>query len=332
MDKFNDGFRFRTEISTPSECLHLDHTKTFFTIGSCFADHIGAILKTNKFPVTVNPFGTVYDPVSIHRLLKYVIDHTSPDPSDFVERDGIYFCDELHSSVNASSPELLQKKISELISAIRSQFTASDIFLITFGTAWVYVRKDRGKQVANCHKLPGTLFSKQLLQPEQVINSFKDIYALIRKSNPAAQFILTVSPVRHIKDSLELNAVSKSVIRLSAHQLSELPGVFYYPAFEMMNDDLRDYRYYSADLIHPNEQAIEYIWEHLKYFLFGPDTRNLIERYEKIRRSLSHRPFNEHSSAHQAFLNNLIKEMTELNDQLDLSKEIAEIRSRLSQL
>lgn len=331
MDKFNEGFRFRTEINNPSECLNIDHSNSFFTIGSCFADNIGLKLKQSKFPVTVNPFGTVYDPVSIHRLLKYVLSNTIPDQSGYIDRDGIYFCDELHSSINATSPKLLDEKISAIFGDIQASLANSNVFLITWGTAWVYTRNNSGRQVANCHKLPGTLFSKKLLQTEEVEDSFRNMYDLLRLSNPDAKFILTVSPVRHIRDSLEMNGVSKSALRLSAHQLTKLSGVFYYPAFEIMNDDLRDYRFYSADLIHPNEQAVDYIWEHLKRFLFNPDTSSLIDRYEKIRRSISHRPFNQQSPAYKIFLENLLREASVLKGKLDLSEEITEIHERLKQ-
>jgi len=329
MDRNNEGFRFRTETGNPSTCLDLTYSSTFFTIGSCFADNTGSKLREHKFITAVNPFGTVYDPLSIHRLIKYAIENSTPDTATYVERDGIYFCDELHSSVNASSPEALSLKISELIKYVRRQFLHADVFLITYGTAFIYNRIDTGKPVANCHKLPGRLFDKKLLNPQDVITSFLEVHTLIRKINAAARFILTVSPVRHLKDTLELNAVSKAVLRLAVHNLKEVPGVFYFPAFEIMNDDLRDYRFYAADMIHPNDQAIDYIWSHLRQFLFGSETLDLVARVEKLNRSFNHRPFNPASGSYKKFLESLEKEILEFNPKIDLSNELSEVRKLL---
>lgn len=332
MDKFNEGFRFRTETGNPSTCLYLTYLNNFFTIGSCFADNTGKKLHELKFNAVVNPFGTVYDPLSVHRLLKYALLNVVPADSTFVERDGIFFCDELHSSIHAESPEALSKKIYEIISNVHSRLIKADVFLITYGTAFIYSRKDTGKPVANCHKLHGQLFEKKLLSPEEVISSFSEIYALIRNINPQAKFLITVSPVRHTKDTLELNSVSKSVLRLAAHHLKDLPGVFYYPAFEIMNDDLRDYRYYASDLIHPNEQAVEYIWSHLKHFLFPAQTLELITRIEKINLSLAHRTFYLTSVSHKKFLEALNREMLDLNREVDFSRELESVQRKLNKI
>jgi len=329
MDRNNEGFRFRTETGNPSTCLDLNYSSSFFTIGSCFADNTGNKLREHKFISTVNPFGTVYDPLSIHRLIKYAIENNAPDAATFVEREGIFFCDELHSSVNATSGEELSKKINELVADVHKQVQHADVFLITYGTAFIYNRIDTGKPVANCHKLPGRLFDKKLFNPQDVVTSFLEVYELIRKIKPAARFILTVSPVRHLKDTLELNAVSKAVLRLAVHNLKEVPGVFYFPAFEIVNDDLRDYRFYAADLIHPNEQALDYIWSHLRQFLFGSETLDLVARVEKLNRSINHRPFNPVSGSYKKFLESLEKEILEFNPRIDLSTELSEVRKLL---
>ncbi|MFZ9981064.1 MAG: GSCFA domain-containing protein [Cyclobacteriaceae bacterium] len=329
MDKTSEGFRFRTEIGKSASCLDLTYSSTFFAIGSCFAENTGTILQERKFIASVNPFGTIYDPLSIHRLIKYAVENNTPDPSGFVERDGLFFCDEIHSSVHAGSREALNIKINELVAEVHRQIIITDVFLVTYGTAFIYSRMDSGKSVANCHKLPGGLFEKKLLSVEEIITSFLEVHSLIRKINPASRFILTVSPVRHLKDTLELNVVSKAVLRLAVHKLKELPGVFYFPAFEIMNDDLRDYRFYAADMIHPSDQAIDYIWSHLRLCLFEPETLDLMARVEKLNRSLNHRPFNPESSSHKKFLKSLEQEILELNPIIDLSRELSEVKALL---
>ena len=329
MDRNTEGFRFRTETGNPSTCLDLNYSSVFFTIGSCFADNAGNKLREHKFISSVNPFGTVYDPLSIHRLIKYAIENNAPDAATFVEREGIFFCDELHSSVNATSREGLSKKINELVADVHKRIKHADVFLITYGTAFIYNQIATGKPVANCHKLPGRLFDKNLLNPQDIVTSFSEVHELIRKVNPDARFILTVSPVRHLKDTLELNAVSKAVLRLAVHNLKEVPGVFYFPAFEIMNDDLRDYRFYAADLIHPNEQALDYIWSYLSQFLFGTEMLDLMGRVEKLNRSLNHRPFNPASGSYKKFLESLEKEILEFNPKIDLSNELSEVRKLL---
>lgn len=330
MDKFSEAFRFRTGIGDPDRCLDLDYSSRFFTIGSCFAEQIGSSIRNLKFNISVNPFGTVYDPISIHRLLDYALDNHGPGPASYVERDGVFYCDEFHSSVHATSVESLNEKIRELIQTVHHDLRHADVLMITWGTAWSYSRKDSGKPVANCHKMPGQLFSKTLLQPSELIASFHAMYDRIRKINPEIKLMLTISPVRHVKDTLELNAVSKSVLRLAAHELSQLPGVSYYPAFEIMTDDLRDYRFYGPDLIHPNEQAVDYIWNHLKYFLFSEATRSIMERCEKIIRSLAHRPYQSQTESHQKFLQRLVQEINELNGQVDFSKEWSALQNQLN--
>lgn len=332
MDSKDKAIRFRTEIGEPSEYFGLSHSARFFTIGSCFSETIGERLSACKIQAAVNPFGTIYDPISIHRLLSYAVENQLPDRTSFVQRDGIFFCDEFHSSVYAPSPDLLEEKLNDIIQSAHAHLKQTDVVLITYGTAWSYVRKDSGRQVANCHKLSSGLFEKRLLTVSEITESFDKILNRIRSIRPDALVMLTVSPVRHIKDTLTGNSVSKALLRVAAHELIKQNQVYYYPAFEILTDDLRDYRFYEGDLIHPNAQAVEYIWQHFSKMAFSEQTLHLIFQWEKTRIALAHRPFHPSSEAHKKFLIQLQGDLLEISKRLPLQDELKELDHRITQL
>lgn len=321
MDKSGKRSTFRTEIETPTWSPGLNHSTRFFTVGSCFSENIGRQLSEMKVETTVNPFGTIYDPISIHRLLEYALLDQIPERSSIIERDGLFFCDEFHSSNHALNTSLLQDLLAGILRDAKAHLMNCNFVLITYGTAWVYHRKNSDKVVANCHKLPAALFEKRLLTISEITESFKKISDTFIRLNSNVRFLLTVSPVRHLKDKLEGNSLSKSILRVAANELADGSRVFYYPAFEIMNDDLRDYRFYGSDLIHPNDQAINYIWEHFLRTFFSNDAIQLMDRWNRIRQGLKHRPFQPGSSAHQAFLLQLRNELSELSQLLPVQEE-----------
>lgn len=324
--------RFRTEIDFSKENLNLHHGVQFFTIGSCFADQIGERLNENKFSVCINPFGNVYDPLSIFRLLSYTIDDQRPSPEDYIERDGLIYCDELHSSFNDSEKQKLQNQIDQCFIKSRNALLSSDVLLITFGTAWSYSRMDSGKSVANCHKLPSSNFEKKLLSDDSICSAFEQLQEKLLNIRPKIKIILTVSPVRHTRDSLEGNAVSKAILRVACHKLISNSFIAYFPAYEIMMDDLRDYRFYEADLIHPNQQAIDYIWFHFKKSYFSMPTQGLLVKWDKIRKSLEHKSFNQKSNTYHAFLNDLLTEIKSIGNQLDIESEQKAIEKRIDEI
>ncbi|MEY3405825.1 MAG: hypothetical protein RL161_1255 [Bacteroidota bacterium] len=332
MDSKDKAIRFRTEIGEPSEYLGLSHSARFFTIGSCFSETIGERLRACKFQAAVNPFGTIYDPISIHRLLSYAIENQIPDRTSFVQRDGIFFCDEFHSSIYAPSTDLLEEKLKGIIQSAHEELKQVNVLVITYGTAWSYVRKDSGKQVANCHKLSSGIFEKRLLTLSEISDSFKNFSDRFSMIRPDALVMLTVSPVRHIKDTLTGNSVSKAILRVAAHALTNQSNVHYYPAFEILMDDLRDYRFYDGDLIHPNTQAVEYIWQHFSKMAFSEKTLQLIDQWEKIRIALAHRPFHPTSEAHKKFLIQLQSDLLQISKRLQLQDELNELSHRITQL
>ncbi|MFM7856477.1 MAG: GSCFA domain-containing protein [Flammeovirgaceae bacterium] len=319
----------RTELIPKLPGCKVSHSTRLLTMGSCFADAIGNQLLANKFTVSVNPFGTVYNPVSLHHLLNLTLNNQSAADNGFLVREDIHLHHSFHSQFWALSKEELTIQLQSTITEQHYWLMGTDVLLLTYGTAFVYVKNSTGKVVSNCHKVPSQNFSKKLLSVEDVVDSFKDTFEKLKQQKPNLQCVLTVSPVRHTKDGLEQNAVSKSVLRLACHRLQELNDVHYFPAFELMMDDLRDYRFYKTDRIHPTDEAEEYIGEKFADCFFDESTKKILNEWHEIKSALHHKPFQPKTVAHQAFLQNLLKRLTAISHKMNVQHELAELQSRL---
>src|SRR5688572_1345557 len=253
---------FRTELTPKPTAFQLNHAAKVVTAGSCFSEVIGQKLEKYKVATLTNPFGTIFNPLSVCKLLQVCAGADVELADSFVENNGRWFSFDFHSSFSATSEEELYENLDEVIVKTRRFLKKADVLILTFGTANVYRHNISGETIANCHKLPGGTFCKETLLPEEIINAVAETHSLLRELNPNLKLVLTVSPVCHIKDTLELNSVSKSVLRLATHYLSQqLPGITYFPSYELLLDDLRDYRFYKEDLLHPTASAEQYIWE-----------------------------------------------------------------------
>jgi hypothetical protein len=323
---------FRTELTVSPSDKAITHKSRLLTVGSCFADEVGQKLADNKFQALVNPFGTIFNPLSLFELLEKSLSG-EPLRTMPVERDGLFFHYGLHSRYFAESPEainqLVRRQMQQTADFLQAPANSDKWLIITLGTAWIYALEESGVPVANCHKMPARLFHKRLLEVEEILAAFQKLYVVLPDD---WQIILTVSPVRHIKDTLPLNAVSKSVLRLAVHYLCEYPQVSYFPAYELLLDDLRDYRFYAADMLHPSEQAIDYIFDKFASAYFRPSTLQLMQRWQKIRQGLAHRPLQANSASHRRFLEDLSQKLAEIALHLDVSEEIAELQERLNAL
>jgi len=319
---------FRTEITCPS--THPVNLKDhIFTTGSCFADQFGHWLQNNKFDVAVNPFGTSYNPVSIHKNL---IESLSLELDDrlFAERQGIWHHFDYHSQWSSAHKKDLITSIQKTQQQVNQYLKKTDVLIITYGTAWVYRHKKQNTIVSNCHKFPAVEFEKILLTPYEITDSFKQLNAVLKSARPDLRIIITVSPVRHIKDTLVLNSVSKASLRLACHTISNLyEAVEYFPSYEIMMDDLRDYRFYERDKIHPTEEAIDYISHKFSDQYFEPSVKTFIEKWHSIKQSMEHRPYHPNSEAHQHFLKDLLHKLEGLKDLVPLEEEIKTIQSQI---
>ena len=315
---------FRTEVQIPASGLDLTLQDGIVTIGSCFAEVIGSKLEQNKANVLVNPFGTIFNPLSVCRLLDAALVQKHDFEKNLVQHNGIWYAYDLHSSLSSPDREELVESISQQIGNTNKTLSEARLLIITLGTAVGYRLKSTGEVVANCHKLPAREFSRELLSLGIILPDFEKTLQSLRLFNPNMQVLLTVSPVRHIKETIETNSVSKAILRVLCHQLSQThQHVGYFPAFEIMMDDLRDYRFYGRDMLHPTEVAEDYIWDKFASAYFDKSFISFLKEWEKMRRAVAHRAFHPESEAHQNFLKNTLKQLQDLSLQysIDISKE-----------
>ena len=321
---------FRTDVRVTPSAQKINLTDKVLAIGSCFADAIGERLQKYKFHSLINPFGVIYNPPSIHKTLRYGIHQELPAPHTYTQHHDINFNYDFHSQLSALNKNELTVMINNTIGSAHYFLKDAQWLLITYGTSWVYNRKDTGEIVANCHKIPADSFTKSLLSEKEIVESFREFHQTLLKFNPNVRIILTLSPVRHIKDTLTLNSTSKATLRVACHHIEEnFAGVEYFPAYEMMMDDLRDYRFYKSDMLHPTSEAEDYIWEKFGERYFSQDTQKFLKQWKRILMALSHKPFHLNSSAHQQFLTDTIKKLDELKEKVDVTEEITLLRSRL---
>jgi len=319
---------FRTEFNTRLHKNSIPLSSSVLTLGSCFADGIGNKLKANKFNVMINPFGTTYNPLSIHKLIQLAIHNQPPAPETFLSHDGIQHNYDFHSSFGAISKTDLEQNLVNTIGSVHFFLKNCNFLFLTYGTSWVYERNDSGEVVSNCHKQPAALFTKRLLTQKSIEDSFGEMHSELKKLVPGIRIILTLSPVRHVKDTLELNSVSKSLLRVACHSIKEqFADVDYFPAYEIMMDDLRDYRFYASDMIHPSVEAENYIWEKFMEMYFSSETKEILNEWQSIKKMMEHRPFFPESLSHQKFQQTLRVKLEALQSKLDVTEELKNIIS-----
>ena len=327
---------FRTTFQIPEVEHKISLDAQLITLGSCFADVVGNQLKDNKLPIEVNPFGTLFNPLSIFKILSP--SYTQADERLYIHNPEAWVHYDFHSQFSANTKEELSESINQKLSDIHSRLTpvttaahTSQFLILTFGTAFIYKLLNPQNYVANCHKMPNSLFEKQLLSVKDICKGFAILHKELKETNPNLRIILTVSPVRHTKDGMAENQVSKSILRAACHYLTtDYQDVEYFPSYEIMMDDLRDYRFYKPDMIHPNEVAEQYIFEKFSETYFDDDLKDFIKIWQPIRKALNHRPFNEKSASHQDFLRKLLGDLEGIGGLVDVQSEIETVKSNFS--
>jgi lysophospholipase L1-like esterase len=312
--------QFRTELTPDPLPQPLQLTDRIVTLGSCFAATMGQQAADHKLSVLNNPFGTVFNPVSLANLIHLALTGEAPDERLYLERDGLWFHHDFHSSFHASTRAELQTQLIDTLAGVGEALRRADWLWITLGTAVVYRHRATQRVVANCHKQPGQQFEKYVCALEPVQDELTRLVNYLQKVSPKLRILLTVSPVRHIKDTLPLNEVSKATLRLAAYELTVWhEHVHYFPAYELLRDDLRDYRFYEADLLHPNALAHAYIWEKLVQTAFAPDLQAFVHEWASIRQALAHRPLNPDGPAHRQFRQQLNERITALSRKVNMT-------------
>lgn len=286
----------------------------------------------NKMDILINPFGTLFHPIPICQLIDAALDDRYLPENLFLERDGMHFHYWAHSQVTGHSFEELRGRLTGERFLTKEYLLSSNYLILTLGTAWLYQMADSSEPVANCHKQPNKLFSKRLTGLEEMSSHLHQVFKKLKEKNPHLEIILTLSPVRHIKDGIPENQMSKSLLRVLCGEFAnQYEQVHYFPSYEIMVDELREYRFYKPDLIHPTLQAEDYIWEKWKGSLFTKETQSLFDQISKVNLELAHRPLNPKSAAHQKFLLNLKEKLERLSSQFDFSKELESVNTTLSE-
>lgn len=307
---------FTTKIPISKSAHPIDYHSKIVSLGSCFAVNMAEKLDFFKFENTCNPFGIIFNPVSIEKLVYRITQQLFYTENDIFFHNESWHCYEAHSELSHSNKAAFLNSLNGIIKQANRQFSDASHLIITLGTSWVYRNIETNEIVANCHKVPQKQFKKELLSVEIIEQSIQNSIALIHKINPNAIFIFTISPVRHIKDGFVENQVSKAhLIAALQTAISHLPSATYFPSYEIMMDELRDYRFYAEDLLHPSRVAIDYIWERFKETSISETAFSIMDEVETIQKGLAHRPFNSNSESHQQFLSKLQDRITVVQKQ-----------------
>lgn len=299
----------------------IDYNSKLLLIGSCFVENIGSKLEYFKFQTLQNPFGILFHPLAIENLITNAINEKKYTDDDVFFQNEQWYCFESHSKLSSTSKADLLCRLNEQINLTNQQLSHSTHIVITLGTAWVYRHIETDKIVVNCHKVPQKKFLKELLSIDEVSESLESMVSLIRSINTSASIIFTVSPVRHLKDGFVENTQSKAHLISAIHEfLNQQSAIrirqsFYFPSYELMMDELRDYRFYAEDMVHPNQTAINYIWEKFKEVWVSIEASKIMDEVEAVQKGLQHKPFNPNSEAQQLFLQKLSQRTNKLQSQ-----------------
>ncbi len=309
--------KFRTEVTIEKGDFEINHQSKILFLGSCFAENIGNMLEKSRFRTDINPFGILYNPLSVKKSIEYLLSNKQFTMNDLVRNEGIWHSFAHHGRFSGENAEEVLTAINNRIQ-FSTQFLLDSYYLfITLGSAWVYFLKSTGDVVSNCHKFQNSIFDRTLISVETIVNELFEVLTLLLQHNPKLKIIFTVSPVRHWKDGANGNQLSKASLLLAISALQKkMPQISYFPAYELVIDDLRDYRFYADDLLHPNTQAVEYIYEKFAACYFSKQTNDLNEEILSIERGKAHKPFNPNTENHQLFLQKLNTKIENLERKL----------------
>jgi hypothetical protein len=327
---------FFTEIQIPEFSLKMDYSKSMMLFGSCFSENIGQKLLNLKFNVDMNPFGILYNPESIANSLKFLLDKRAFTENDLFNDQGIWNSFYHHSRFSNVSREEALKNINNRISFSHEYLKQADFLVITFGTAWVYEFRKTGQVVSNCHKVPASEFKRFRLDVSEITEIYRDLLDSLWKFNPKLKVIFTVSPIRHWKDGATENQVSKATLLLAIDRLKIGFGeekCSYFPSYEIMMDELRDYRFYAEDMLHLSSVAIDYIFNRFSQTAISKESMEVSKKVLKIRKAVQHRPVNDVSEEYRSFLHSNLEGIDKLTLQfpyLHFDEEQAFFEQKLS--
>jgi len=327
---------FYTEIQIPEFPGQMDYSKSMMLFGSCFSENIGQKLIDLKFNVDMNPFGILYNPESIANSLRILLEKRAFTEDDLFQDQGLWNSFFHHSRFSDVDQSAALEKINSRISSSHEFLKKADFLVITFGTAWVYELKKTGKIVSNCHKIPATEFKRFRLEVSHITNVYKELLEQIRVFNPKLKVIFTVSPIRHWKDGAVENQLSKATLLLAIDQLIKGFGnqdCSYFPSYELMMDELRDYRFYAEDMLHISQVAVDYIFERFSKVMITKESMDVSKKVIKVRKAFGHRPVNPNTDEFKEFILQNLLQISQLTSQfpnLDFKEERTYFESKLA--
>ncbi len=301
---------FRTKIEIKKFENQINYSSKIISLGSCFAENMSDKFNYFKFQNSVNPFGIIFNPVSIENLIFRIVNNTKFTENDIFFHDDNWHCFEVHSSLSYPNKEVFLTNLNQILKDAKTKLEQATHIIITYGTSWIYRNKNSNNVVANCHKVPQNQFEKEILSIETIKKSIENSIHLIKNSNLNCNFIFTISPVRHLKDGFIENQRSKAHLISGFHQIiidytprysRENWNLNYFPSYEIMMDELRDYRFYKDDMLHPSQMAIDYIWEQFVKSALDQNAYLTMNEVDSIQKSLLHKPFNVNSERYLMF-------------------------------
>lgn len=304
---------FRTEFEVHPNTHQISHDQTTMLIGSCFAQEIGKLLKHSGFPVNLNSHGILFNPISIKTALEDVLKNTHYTEKDLYLYNSLWHSLHHHGSFSSIDKEQTLQKINSSISKAHEALSKTRTLFITFGSAWVFEWKDTSAVVANCHKIPQQNFNKKKLGVNDIISELSSVFSRIQDYNPGIEIILTISPVRYLKEGFVENNWSKATLNIAVHELiRRFDFVSYFPAYELVVDDLRDYRFYTEDMVHPSPQAVNYVWEKFSHCYFDKNTQRIATQVKKLNDAMKHRTIHDNTQEIEHFREYLSQQKEDL--------------------
>ncbi|MCJ8328955.1 MAG: GSCFA domain-containing protein [Lentisphaeria bacterium] len=305
---------FRTVVEIDAAEFSLNHQHTVFSIGSCFVENIAEKFPENGFRSMSNPFGTQYNPISIFKSIKRIIEARYVETEAIIQHNDLYCHPDFHGEFNCASQNQFCKHVNAKIFAAHECLKEADLLIISLGTAFSYRSKESGKIVSNCHKMPADKFSRELLTLEYLESEFTAILQDLRDFNDSVHVILTVSPIRHWRDNPHMNQVSKSTLIMLTNRFNTMEKLAYFPSYEIVLDELRDYRFYREDMIHLNSTAIDYIWQRFSDYCIDSKSQQIITDLQRLKKQYQHKVLSPESTQYQIHLDSRQAKYDELSE------------------
>lgn len=315
----------QTKITVAAPDFSIDYNSRLMMLGSCFAENMGSKFSYYKFDVDVNPCGIIYNPLSVANVLRLIVEGKQFEKSDLREVGGKWVSLYHHGAFSSTDPDECLHRINDRLTKATGELRTLDLLVITWGTAWVYRYTRENIVVSNCHKIPSQEFERSRLSVEDIVKEYLVLIGRLREINPGLRILFTVSPIRHWKDGAHGNQLSKATLLLAIDRLrEELQHVYYFPAYEIVLDELRDYRFYADDMLHMSGFTVDYIWERFLYSFISPEVLGLMNQIGRVNKGVAHRPFDPQSEEYQRLVKKMLAEIAMISrsyPMIDFSEE-----------